>query len=242
MPLVAALILVYRAEGLSGVRDHLAQVFDQRKIRPIMPLFLLAPTLSFLNYLIQRCMGLPLHAEPANVLVMIPLLFVLFFVLAIGEEAGWTGYATDPLQSRWSALATAIMLGHSTCWIVLRHDHSRAADVDRRACHRWSVEAEHVGGASAHLAVRALAQPRNFLGDPVGLSFASCVPVRVRAACALGFRKILGDQPRSEPSLSWRATCPRWPLDGGCSMPRHATTQLITKAYDGLVPQCGALN
>jgi CAAX protease family protein len=35
MPLVAALILVYRAEGLGGVRKHLARIFDQRKIRPI---------------------------------------------------------------------------------------------------------------------------------------------------------------------------------------------------------------
>jgi CAAX protease family protein len=98
-----------------------------------VPLFLLAPTLSLLNYLVQRYMGLPLHAEPANVLLMIPLLFLLFFVLGIGEEAGWTGYATDPLQSRWSALATAIMLGlvtslwhfvplvkmgHSALWIA----------------------------------------------------------------------------------------------------------------------------
>jgi membrane protease YdiL (CAAX protease family) len=116
MPLVAALILVYREEGLSGVRNHLARIFDLRKIRPVwyLPLFLLAPTLSLLNYLIQRSMGLPLHAEPANVLVMIPLLFIGFFVLGIGEEAGWTGYATDPLQSRWSALATAILLGLAT--------------------------------------------------------------------------------------------------------------------------------
>jgi CAAX protease family protein len=127
--------LVYRAEGLRGVRNHLARVFDQWKIRPIwyVPLFLLAPTLSFLNYLIQRLIGLPLHAEQANVLVMIPLLFVLFFVLGIGEEAGWTGYASDPLQARWTALTTAVVLGlvtslwhlvpllkmgHSALWIV----------------------------------------------------------------------------------------------------------------------------
>ena len=72
------------------MRNHLAGVFDQWKIRqPIwyVPLFLLAPTLSFLNYLIQRLMGLALHAGPANVVVMIPPFFVLFFVLGIGEEA-----------------------------------------------------------------------------------------------------------------------------------------------------------
>jgi membrane protease YdiL (CAAX protease family) len=135
VPLVASLILVYRAEGLRGVRNHLAGVLDQWKVRPIwyVPLFLLAPTLSFLNYLIQRLIGLPLQAESANVVVMVPLLFVLFFVLGIGEEAGWTGYATDPLQARWSALTTAVVLGlvtslwhlvplvkmgHSALWIA----------------------------------------------------------------------------------------------------------------------------
>ena len=35
VPLLASLILVYRAEGLSGVRHHLARKFDQEKIRPI---------------------------------------------------------------------------------------------------------------------------------------------------------------------------------------------------------------
>ena len=104
VPLVASLILVYRAEGFRGVRNHLARVFDQWKIRPIwyVPLFLLAPTLSLMNYLIQRLIGVPLHAEPANLLVTIPLLFVLFFVLGIGEEAGWPVYAADPLQARWA--------------------------------------------------------------------------------------------------------------------------------------------
>jgi membrane protease YdiL (CAAX protease family) len=32
-------------------------------------------------------------------------------ILAIGEEVGWTGYVTDPMQERWSALTTAIILG-----------------------------------------------------------------------------------------------------------------------------------
>ena len=127
--------LVYRAEGARGVRHHLARIFDQRKIQPIwyVPVFLVAPVLSLLAYLIQRLMGLQLHAEPANVLVMIPLPLVVFFALGIGEEAGWTGYATDPMQSRWSALTTAsilglvtslwhlvplVKMGHSALWIT----------------------------------------------------------------------------------------------------------------------------
>lgn len=40
-----------------------------------------------------------------------PLFFVVFFLAATGEEVGWTGYATDPLQDRWGALATGLILG-----------------------------------------------------------------------------------------------------------------------------------
>ena len=36
---------------------------------------------------------------------------VLFFILAIGEEVGWMGYAVDPMQDQWSALTTSIILG-----------------------------------------------------------------------------------------------------------------------------------
>jgi membrane protease YdiL (CAAX protease family) len=59
----------------------------------------------------MRLMGLLFHIEPYFPFLVIPLLFVLFFILAIGEEVGWTGYATDPLQDRWSALTASIILG-----------------------------------------------------------------------------------------------------------------------------------
>ena len=131
VPLVASLILVYRAEGLRvcGITWHGSSI--RWKIRPIwyVPLFL-APTLSLMNYLIQRLIGVPLHAEPANLLVMIPLLFVLF-VLGIGEEAD--GRAQRIRCRRAGALTTAVVLGlvtslwhlvplvkmgHSAMWIA----------------------------------------------------------------------------------------------------------------------------
>ncbi|WP_394325958.1 CPBP family glutamic-type intramembrane protease [Methanosarcina horonobensis] len=46
---------------------------------------------------------------------MLPVSFVVFY-RGIGEEIGWTGYATDPLQDRWNALETGIILG--TVWAV----------------------------------------------------------------------------------------------------------------------------
>ena len=39
------------------------------------------------------------------------MLFVLFFISAIGEESGWSGYLIDPLQQRWGALNGGIVLG-----------------------------------------------------------------------------------------------------------------------------------
>ena len=71
-----------------------------------------------LTYGLMRVMGLPFPDEPHSLFLLIPLLFVVFFILAIGEEVGWTGYATDPLQDRWSALTTSIILGLVT---ALRH-------------------------------------------------------------------------------------------------------------------------
>jgi uncharacterized protein len=113
-PLIAALILVYREEGGGGVKRLLSRVFDQRRIRKGIwygPIILLMPVIYLLTYGVISLLGLPLPDEPYFPFLLIPLLFVLFFILAIGEEVGWTGYATDPLQDRWSALTTGIILG-----------------------------------------------------------------------------------------------------------------------------------
>jgi uncharacterized protein len=113
-PLIAALILVSREEGGGGVRRLLSGVFNQRRIRKGIwygPIILLMPVIYLLTYGVMSLMGLPLPDEPYFPFLLIPLLIVLFFILAIGEEVGWTGYATDPLQDRWSALTTGIILG-----------------------------------------------------------------------------------------------------------------------------------
>ncbi len=40
-----------------------------------------------------------------------PALLLVFFVGALGEELGWSGYAIDPLQDRWGAFRASILLG-----------------------------------------------------------------------------------------------------------------------------------
>jgi uncharacterized protein len=116
-PLVAALILVYREEGLGRVRRLLRRVFDHRRVRKkiwYVPIVFLMPLIYLLTYGVMRLIGLPLPNEPYIPFLMIPLLFVLLFILAIAEEVGWTGYVTDPMQERWSALTTGIILGLMT--------------------------------------------------------------------------------------------------------------------------------
>jgi membrane protease YdiL (CAAX protease family) len=118
-PLIAALILVYREDGQAGTSRLLSRIFDLKRIKPrvwYVPTIFLLPASFLLTYGVTRLLGLPLPHQPYVPVLLIPLLFVLFFVLAVGEEVGWTGYATDPMQERWSALTTGIAVG-SVCAI-----------------------------------------------------------------------------------------------------------------------------
>jgi uncharacterized protein len=138
-PLIAALILVYREDKLGGVRRLLKRVFDYKRIKQktwYMPIIFLLPIIYLLSYEVMRLTWLPLPDEPHIPFLTIPILFVVFFMLAIGEEVGWMGYAVDPLQERQSALTTSIVLGsvwgifhvvpdiqanHGLAWIAWQH-------------------------------------------------------------------------------------------------------------------------
>jgi membrane protease YdiL (CAAX protease family) len=113
VPLIAALILVYREDKMGGVRRLLHRVFDYKRITQkiwYVPILLLMPFIYVLSYWVMRLMGRPLP-EPHISYVTIPMLLVGFFIAATGEEAGYMGYAVDPLQERWGALTTGIVLG-----------------------------------------------------------------------------------------------------------------------------------
>ena len=137
-PLIAALILVYREERLGGVRRLLQRVFDYKRIKPklwYVPIIFLLPIIYLLSYGIMRLMGRPLP-ELHIPFLTIPILFIVFFIAAVDEEAGWMGYVVDPMQDRWSALKTGIVLGsvwgilhvvpdiqahHGLAWIAWQH-------------------------------------------------------------------------------------------------------------------------
>jgi hypothetical protein len=112
-PVMAALILVFRERGLAGVSDLLKRAFDFQRIKAkawCIPVVLLMPVVMLLTYWVMRLLGLPLPNPEISLVTGLTLL-PIFFVAALGEELGWSGYLIDPMQERWGALRAAILLG-----------------------------------------------------------------------------------------------------------------------------------
>jgi membrane protease YdiL (CAAX protease family) len=111
-PAVAASILVHRESGRAGIIELLKRSFDYDRVKAkvwYVPIILLIPG-DVLAYGLMRSMGLPLPSPQFPPLVA-PVLFFALLIAALGEELGWSGYVTDRMQNRWSALQTAIVLG-----------------------------------------------------------------------------------------------------------------------------------
>jgi membrane protease YdiL (CAAX protease family) len=112
-PVTAALILVHRENGTAGMTALLRRSVDYKRIGAKVwyaPVLLLMPCTMALSYGLMRLMGVPLPAPTFPPLTALAL-FVLFFIAALGEELGWSGYALDPMQVRWGALQAGILLG-----------------------------------------------------------------------------------------------------------------------------------
>lgn len=112
-PLLAAVILVWHEGEPGGVRRFLARAFDYRRITKktwYLPVIILMPALYVLTYGAMRLAGLPVPTT-WDIPVFLPLVFGLFFIAAIGEEMGYSGYATDALQARYPALTAALIMG-----------------------------------------------------------------------------------------------------------------------------------
>jgi len=112
-PMIAALILLFREKEFTGVVDLLKRSFDLRRIESkvwYLPVVLLMPVVMFLSYWVMRLLGLPLPTPEISLMSGLTL-FPIFFVAALGEELGWSGYIIDPMQERWGALRASIILG-----------------------------------------------------------------------------------------------------------------------------------
>lgn len=113
VPISAAMILVRREKGSGAGKKLLKRAFDHGSIKGkiwYVPILLFWPATMVLEYGLVKLVGgaLPDLRLPG---LMLPVSFVLFFIAALGEEAGWQGYAMDTLQERWSALTASILVG-----------------------------------------------------------------------------------------------------------------------------------
>ena len=112
-PMAAALILVYRQSRAAGVAELLSRSFDLKRIKAkrwYVPIFLLMPGINVVVYGLMHWMDAPLPTPQVSILPAL-LMAVAFFVGALGEELGWSGYVLDPLQVRWNALQASLILG-----------------------------------------------------------------------------------------------------------------------------------
>ena len=111
MPAVAALILLYRESGKDGVAALLKRTYDFRKIKPkiwYLPILLIYPSFGFLNYWILRLSGTSIPSPHFSLVTFLG--YSTVFFLTFGEELGMTGYALDPMQQRYSALKSGLLL------------------------------------------------------------------------------------------------------------------------------------
>ncbi|MEU7896273.1 type II CAAX endopeptidase family protein [Nonomuraea sp. NPDC049152] len=111
-PLVAAAILLRRREGPGATRRLLSRTFavmGMRRTPWLAAAFVLVPAVDLSAYGLAL-LGGPLEGEHASPLAA-PLLFAVFFLAAASEEAGWMGYAADPLRKRWGPLGAGLILG-----------------------------------------------------------------------------------------------------------------------------------
>ena len=114
IPMIAALVLIFRARGMSGAGELLGRSLDFgriKKIRWVLAALLLMPVAFFLQYGVLRLSGAALPDPQFFPIAEVLVYFLMFFIGAVGEELGWQGYAFGGLRERWNALATGLIIG-----------------------------------------------------------------------------------------------------------------------------------
>ena len=112
MPMIASLLLTYHESGWAGTAALLRRIYDVSSIKPriwFLPMLFVYPSFGFINYWIVRQAGADI---PSPTLSLVGFLgYCTVFFMASAEELGLSGYALDPLQERYSALITGLILG-----------------------------------------------------------------------------------------------------------------------------------
>ena len=118
-PSIAGIIMTYRTQDRAGRRDFWRRSinFKQISLGWYVVIFGLFPLTYGLAILFDMLLGgsppgadnlVQALANPAFLLVGVVMSLVLG---PLSEEFGWRGFALDPLQSKWSALISSLVLG-----------------------------------------------------------------------------------------------------------------------------------
>jgi membrane protease YdiL (CAAX protease family) len=120
-PALAGLILATRESGLGGALRLLKRALDVGRISPrtwLLPALLIPPGVAVLCWFGLRLTGTPVPT-PQIAPGLALSLAAAFFVAAICEELGWSGYVLDPLQTRFGWLAASLVV--AVVWIVFHY-------------------------------------------------------------------------------------------------------------------------
>lgn len=117
-PIIAGLILVRKKRGARGVKNLLNRSFDYQKIEKkiwYVPILFLLPGIAVLASRFENRIPAAVTAPPYPILMVLGS-SILFFIAALTEEVGWSGYAVDRMQDRYGALTASLILG--SVWAV----------------------------------------------------------------------------------------------------------------------------
>lgn len=117
-PFAVAVVLTTREAGLPGLCLLLRRAVDPRLRSGLvwyLPVLVLMPALTVLQVILLRSVGRAIPAfELAPQVLLVDL--ALFWLAAMLEEVGWTGYATDRLRAHHGLIATGLILG--VAWVA----------------------------------------------------------------------------------------------------------------------------
>jgi len=137
-PLLAALTLVGREGGWSGIKTFFGQALDFH-IKPVYIIIALA--LPLLIHLIAHYLALaagldvaktlfPSEVSVAPIVLAIPYFFLMLILGGGQEEFGWRGYAQEPLQEKIGVIPASLVIGliwgiwHLPLWFMAGDLHS----------------------------------------------------------------------------------------------------------------------
>ena len=114
VPVMAAAILSFRRHGSKGIKELVQKAWDYRKISNrvwYLAIVFLAPFMYLLSFVVMWLAKRPLPDPIQFPVLWLPVFTVLYLITGAGEELGWTGYATEPMQNRWGVLGSGFLLG-----------------------------------------------------------------------------------------------------------------------------------